>query len=92
MKKIFISLLLLVGLTITVGAKDYIAPTKQSVEFTDSTTTDNYIIDGERYNIYKSSKGAFYFWKVSKRTGKKYKMYLPKEIQQRLGRVYIEKK
>lgn len=90
MKKVFLSLLLLVGLSITVSAKDYVAQTKQSVEYTDSTTNDTYTINNEKYNVFKSRKGAFYIWKTSKRTGKKYKYYLPKEIQKQMGREYKE--
>ncbi len=87
-KKLILSLLLLVGLSITMCAKDYIAPIRQSVEYTDSTTTDTYIIKDKKYNVYKSKSGAFYIWKTSKRTGKKYKYYLPKKIQIRMGREY----
>lgn len=90
MKRLIISLLLLVGLAITLGAKDYVAPTKQSVEYTDSTTTDTYTIKSEKYNVYKSKSGAFYIWKISKKTGKKYKYYLPKEVQKQMGREYKE--
>ena len=90
MKRLIISLLLLVGLAITIGAKDYVAPTKSSVEYTDSTTTDTYTIKSEKYNVYKSKSGAFYIWKTSKKTGKKNKYYLPKEVQKQMGRVYKE--
>lgn len=90
MKKLILSVLLLVGLSITMCAKDYVAPTKHSVEYTDSTTTDTYTINSDKYNVYKSKTGAFYIWKTSKKTGKKYKYYLPKEIQKQMGRVYKE--
>jgi hypothetical protein len=90
MKRIILSLVLLIGLAIVAGAKDYIAPAKQSVEFTDSTTTDTYTIKNEKYNVFKSKSGAFYIWKVSKKTGKKYKYYLPKEIQKKMGREYTD--
>lgn len=39
---------------------------------------------GEKYPIYKSSKGSFYILRVSKKTGKEYKYYLPKEVQEEL--------
>ena len=90
MKRLIISLLLLVGLTITIGAKDYKASTKQSVEYTDSTTTDTYTIKNDKYNVYKSKSSAFYIWKTSKKTGKKYKYYLSKDIQIQMGRKYKE--
>lgn len=92
MKRFIISLLLLVGLSVTMCAEDYVAPSKQSVEFTDTTTNDTYTIKSTKYNVFKSKKGAFYIWKTSKNTGKKYKYYLPKEIQQKMGRVYVEVK
>ncbi|AXF52172.1 MAG: hypothetical protein [crAssphage sp. isolate ctcc615] len=90
MKRFIICLLLLIGLSIVVSAKDYVAPTKQSVEYTDTTTTDTYTINTKKYNVYKSMSGAFYIWKVSKKTGKKYKYYLPKDIQKAMGREYKE--
>ena len=34
--------------------------------------------------------GAFYIWKVSKKTNKKYKYYLPKDVQKQMGREYKE--
>ena len=81
-------MLLLVGLSITVGAKDYVPTKRQSVINTDSTTTDTYTISSIKYPVFKSKSGAFYIWKTSKKTGKKYKYYLPKEIQIQMGRVY----
>ena len=92
MKRVLSILILLVGLAVSVSAKDYVAPTRQSVEYTDSTTTDTYTINNKKYNVYKSKSGAFYIWKTSKKTGKKYKYYLPKDIQVQMGRVYKEDK
>ena len=88
MKKVLSILILLVGLAVSVSAKDYVAPTRQSVEYTDSTTTDTYTINNKKYNVYKSKSGAFYIWKTSKKTSKKYKYYLPKDIQKQMGREY----
>ena len=34
--------------------------------------------DGNKYVIYLSPKGKAYYWAVSKKTGKRYKRYLPK--------------
>ena len=90
MKRTLITLILLIRLAVFVSAKDYKAPTKQSVEYTDSTTTDTYTIKNEKHNVYKTKKGAFYIWKTSKKTGKKYKYYLPKEVQKQMGRIYEE--
>lgn len=88
MRKVFLIMLLLVGLSIIVGAKDYVPTKRQSVVNTDSTTTDTYTISSIKYPVFKSKSGAFYIWKTSKKTGKKYKYYLPKDIQIQMGRVY----
>lgn len=37
--------------------------------------------DGKTYPIYITKKGACYIKRVSKKTGKEYKYYLPKETQ-----------
>ena len=92
MKKILISFIMIVSLSFLAGAKDYIAPSKSSVAFTDTTTNDTYTINSDKYNVYKSKSGAFYIWKISKKTGKKYKYYLPKNIQKQMGREYNEAK
>lgn len=70
-------------------AEKFSAPKKNnSVAFTDSTTTHTYEIDAKEYPIFVSKNGAYYIWKISKKTGNKYKYYLPKEIQIKLGRKY----
>ena len=86
MKRVLSILILIVGLSVYVSAKDYVAPTRQLVEYTDSITTDTYTIKNDKYNVYKSKSGAFYIWKTSKKTSKKYKYYLPKNIQIQMGR------
>lgn len=40
--------------------------------------------NGKVYPIYKSSRGKYYIKKISKKTGREYKYYLPKEIQEKL--------
>lgn len=37
--------------------------------------------DGAKHTIYLSPKGKAYYWAVSKKTGKRYKRYLPKITQ-----------
>lgn len=37
--------------------------------------------EGNKYSIYITKKGACYILRTSKKTGKEYKYYLPKEIQ-----------
>ena len=38
--------------------------------------------EGNKYPIYITKKGACYILRISKKTGKEYKYYLPKEIQE----------
>lgn len=40
--------------------------------------------DGIVYPIYITSKGACYVKRISKKTGKEYKYYLPKEVQKEI--------
>ena len=57
------------------------------VEQTESTANDTqtkYIWEdkqGNKYPIFITKKGACYVKRVSKKTGKEYKYYLPKEVQ-----------
>lgn len=94
MKRLLFALLLMVGLSVTMSAEHFKAPTRNtsSEVFTDTTTTHTYEIKNEIYNVYKTKRGAFYIWKTSKNTGKKYKYYLPKDIQIAMGRKYNDNK
>lgn len=38
--------------------------------------------DGIQYIIYVSSRNSFYIKRISKKTGKEYKYYLPKDVQE----------
>lgn len=40
--------------------------------------------DGKTYPIYITKKGACYVKRISKKTGKEYKYYLPKETQEQI--------
>lgn len=40
--------------------------------------------DGKTYPIYITKKGACYVKRISKKTGKEYKYYLPKEIREQI--------
>ena len=42
--------------------------------------------EGNKYPIYITKKGACYVLRVSKKTGKEYKYYLPKDIQETIKR------
>ena len=85
MKKI-LSLIFAMVIVLTTNAQTFKAPTAKV--YTDTTTTFTYQMPDKVYKVYKSKSGAFYIWKVSKKTGKPYKMYLPKEIQIQMGRRY----
>lgn len=84
-KRIFILIVVIFVFVLKVGAQQFSAPTKTKA---DSITTYTYKIDTDIYKVYKSSKGAYYIWKKSKKTGKLYKYYIPKEIQIKMGRKY----
>lgn len=42
--------------------------------------------DGNKYPIYITKRGACYVLRTSKKTGKEYKQYLPKEIQLQIAK------
>lgn len=65
------------------------AKTEQVKEETTYTYTDN---KGETYKVYKSKNGAFFILRTSKKTGKEYRYYLPKDVQIAMGRKYDDKK
>ena len=89
MKKILLAIALLLSFGIS-QADNFKAPekTRKSVVFTDTTTTHTYEISEIKYPVFTTKNGAFYIWKTSKKTGKKYKYYLPKDIQVQMGRKY----
>ena len=89
MKKIIVALILMI-INVNLYAQEFIAP-ERTITKHDSTTTYTYKCPEKTYKVYKSRKGAFYIWKISKRTNKQYKYYLPKEIQIAMGRKYEDK-
>ena len=88
MKKLTLLLVMVLGVSLQVGAQQFVAPTRHSTSNIDSTTTYTYKMSDDIYKVYKSRNGAYYVWKTSKKTNKKYRMYLPKEIQIKMGRKY----
>ena len=91
MKKM-IMLLMSSIMTICAYAQEFIAPAhKSSTQFIDTTTTYTYKRPEKTYNVYVSRRGAYYIWKISKKTNKPYKYYLPKEVQIKMGRKYEKK-
>lgn len=88
MRRLTLLLVMVLGVSLQVGAQQFIAPTKHSTSNVDSTTTYTYKMSNSIYKVYKSRTGAYYVWKTSKKTNKKYRMYLPKEIQIKMGRKY----
>ena len=83
---------LLVMLTLSISS--YAGVVKEGNVYVQKTTTvkeketgDYYQDkDGIRYIIYVSPKGSLYIKKISKKTGKEYKYYLPKDIQETIKR------
>lgn len=95
MKKILYTLLLTLSMTATAqnyNASDFVdnkAKTEQTEQKTTMTYTD---LKGVRYDVYRTKNGALYIKRISKKTGKEYKYYLPKAVQEAMGRKYEEKK
>jgi hypothetical protein len=85
----FISLIAFV-VSLSVNAQMFEAPTHASTreEFTDTTTTFTYKMNEKVYDVYRTRNGAYYIYKISKKSGKLYKYYLPKIIQSKMGRKY----
>lgn len=59
-----------------------------------STTLDEftgyyYEIDGVNYMIFRTKNNSFYVNRISKKTGKYYKHYLPKEVQEQLKQLFV---
>ena len=85
-------LLMLSIMTICAYAQEFTALTRKSdTQITDTTTTYIYKRPEKTYNVYVSRNGAYYIWKISKKTNKPYKYYLPKEVQIKMGRKYEHK-
>lgn len=86
MKKLILSLLFIGIISLISSAEVYEAPEKsrKQTEFTDTITNDIYRIKDKDYPLFKSKNNRFYIWKVSNRTNKKYKYYVPKEIQEQI--------
>lgn len=90
MKQFILSLIICVCGFCSIHAKPVtqIGNVFKAETISDSLTPYFYEIDGVNYPIYKSSNGAFYIKRISKKTGKEYKFYLPKEIQNKLKQIY----
>lgn len=88
MKKIITIMVMLLFVALPSIAQNFVATERAETVYTDTITTYTYEIQSVKYHVFKSKKGAFYIWRISKKTGKKYKYYLPKEIQIRMGRKY----
>lgn len=78
-----------IALAMSAQAQVFHAPASKRVAYTDTTTTFKYVTsDNKQYDVFRAKSGAMYIWKLSKKSGKLYKMYLPKETQVAMGRKY----
>lgn len=84
--KLFL-LITFISISISANAENIKAETKQCVEFTDTTTNHTYEIKDVKYPIFVSKNGRYYIWKISSKTNKLYKYYLPKAIQERVAQL-----
>lgn len=88
MKKIITIIAMLLFVALPSFAQNFVATEKTKTVYTDTVTTYTYQIKDIKYPVFKSKTGAFYIYKTSSKTNKKYKYYLPKEIQIKMGRKY----
>lgn len=98
MKKFFVAAIMLMSAVLGAQAdnQNTVSYTQNGTEFvqtpkeskgtketkTGCTWTDS---KGVKYDIYMSSKGRCYVYKTSKKTGKEYKYYLPKEMDEKVA-------
>lgn len=86
MKQIFFFFLLIFSCSVNAkiirdGNNFKVEQTTNNDKLTRFTYTDS---KGNTYPVYVSSTGKFFVWKTSKKTGKEYKYYLPKEVQEQM--------
>lgn len=88
MKKL-ISIIAFIATSIVANAQMFEAPKKSQTTFTDTITTFTYKTNkGEVCKVFKTKKGAFYYYSTKNKTNTLRKYYVPKEIQIKMGRKY----
>lgn len=88
MKKL-ISIIAFIATSLVANAQMFEAPKKSQTIFTDTTTTFTYKTNkGEVCKVFKTKKGAFYYYSAKNKTNTLRKYYVPKEIQIKMGRKY----
>ena len=94
MKKLFILAVLIFAAAVPASAQDYTRNGKtfvqsaRSAKKAEATLTAYKWQDskGNEYPIYQSASGACFVLRTSKKTGKEYKHYLPKELSAEIAR------
>jgi hypothetical protein len=92
MKKIILTIAML----LTIGAQaqtqkyqingnNIVAVSQTKVKKEAQKTSYTYTIKGKTYEVYQGAKGSYYIIRTSAKTGKQYKYYLPKDVQQMLS-------
>lgn len=88
MKKL-ISILAFIATSLVANAQLFEAPKKSQTIFTDTTTTFTYKTNkGEVCKVFKTKKGAFYYYSAKNKTNTLRKYYVPKDVQVKMGRKY----
>lgn len=91
MKKYIIALLIMLSMGMTSYAD--VVRSGNTFKIEKSTTSANQDTltkytwedkDGKSYPVYITKKGACYIKRISSKTGKEYKYYLPKEVQEQI--------
>ena len=94
MKKIIIAIALLLTIGVQAqtqqkyqinGTSIVVNQVKTKAKKEAQKTEYTYTIKGKTYEVHKGAKGSYYIIRTSAKTGKQYKYYLPKDVQQMLS-------
>lgn len=92
MKKIILAIAMLLTIGAQAQSQKYqinannivaVSQAKQKKEA--QKTSYTYTIKGKTYEVYQGAKGSYYIIRTSAKTGKDYRYYLPKDVQQMLN-------
>lgn len=90
MKKIILAIAMLLTIGVQaqtrhqINGNNIVAVSQAKQKKEAQKTSYTYTIKGKTYEVYKGAKGSYYIIRTSAKTGKDYKYYLPKDVQQML--------
>lgn len=92
MKKIIIAIAMLLTMGVQaqsqqkyqINGNNIVAVSQAKQKKEAQKTSYTYTIKGKTYEVYQGAKGSYYIIRTSAKTGKDYRYYLPKDVQQML--------